>query len=176
MDENNHMPGTVSQSNSSTSSNSELDRDIAELDLNGSTNNAERTDGDEENGGTSSNGSLIIINKGNALKKRVSSSRTPTRKAKRVRFFRNGDRFYGGVVIAVSNERYRYLYILLLIIIVRANNTEHIFHRSFDSLAEDLTRILEDRVSGAVRNIFSILGKKVCHFFLKKYVFQYLTM
>lgn len=34
-------------------------------------------------------------------------------------------------------------------------------HRSFDSLAEDLTRILEDRVSGAVRNIYSTLGKKV---------------
>lgn len=33
--------------------------------------------------------------------------------------------------------------------------------RSFESLAEDLTRLLEDRVSGAVRNIYSILGKKV---------------
>lgn len=102
-----HIQNIVSQSNSSTSSNSELDKDIAELDLNGSTNNAERIDGDEENGGTSSNGSLIIINKGSTLKKRVSSSRTPTRKAKRVRFFRNGDKFYGGVMIPVSNERYR---------------------------------------------------------------------
>lgn len=34
-------------------------------------------------------------------------------------------------------------------------------YRSFESLAEDLTRILEDRVSGAVRNIYSTLGKKV---------------
>lgn len=102
---------TVSQSNSSTSSNSELDKDIAELDLNGSTpNGGEQVEGDEENGGTSSNGSVIIINKNNTLKKqRVSSSRTPTRKAKRVRFFRNGDKFYGGVVIPVSNERYRYV-------------------------------------------------------------------
>lgn len=105
MDESNRLENIVSQSNSSTSSNSELDKDIAELDLNGSTNNVERTD--EENGGTSSNGSLIIINKGSTVKKRVSSSRTPTRKAKRVRFFRNGDKFYGGVVIPVSNERYR---------------------------------------------------------------------
>lgn len=32
-------------------------------------------------------------------------------------------------------------------------------------LAEDLTRILEDRVSGAVRNIYSTVGKKVSRFF-----------
>lgn len=105
------MKAVVSQSNSSTSSNSELDKDIAELDINGSndhTSNGEQIEGDEENGGTSSNGSLIIINKSNTLKKRVSSSRTPTRKAKRVRFYRNGDKFYSGVMIPVSNERYRY--------------------------------------------------------------------
>lgn len=107
MDGNNHIESVVSQSNSSVSSNSELDKDIAELDLNGSPINGEQIEGDEENGGTSSNGSLILINKSNTLKKRVSSSRTPTRKAKRVRFFRNGDKFYGGVVIPVSNERYR---------------------------------------------------------------------
>lgn len=35
------------------------------------------------------------------------------------------------------------------------------FFRSFESLAEDLTRLLEDRVSGAVRNIYSLLGRKV---------------
>lgn len=33
--------------------------------------------------------------------------------------------------------------------------------RSFDSLAEDLTRLLEDKISGAVRNIYSTAGKKV---------------
>lgn len=101
MDGNNHESNNVCHSNSSTSSNSELDQDLAELELNGSSTNG-------EHGDTSSNGSLIIINKGNNIqKKRVSSSRTPTRKAKRVRFFRNGDKFYGGVVIPVSNERYR---------------------------------------------------------------------
>lgn len=31
----------------------------------------------------------------------------PARKAKRVRFFRNGDKFYCGVVIPVLAERYR---------------------------------------------------------------------
>lgn len=107
MDGNNHTQIEMSHSNSSASSNSELDKDVAELDLNGSSTNGEPAEGNEENGETSSNGSLIIINKSSTLKKRVSSSRTPTRKAKRVRFFRNGDRFYGGVVIPVSNERYR---------------------------------------------------------------------
>lgn len=107
MDENNHATTVVSQSNSSSGSNSDLDKDIAELDLNGSCAINEEQNGDEENGGTSSNGSLILINKNNTLKKRISSSRTPTRKAKRVRFYRNGDRFYGGIVIPVSNERYR---------------------------------------------------------------------
>lgn len=31
----------------------------------------------------------------------------PARKAKRIRFFRNGDKFYSGVVIPVLPERYR---------------------------------------------------------------------
>lgn len=36
--------------------------------------------------------------------------RTPAaRKAKRVRFFRNGDKFYSGVIIPVLPERYRYV-------------------------------------------------------------------
>lgn len=50
--------------------------------------------------------------KSNTLKKRVSSSKTPNRtremtKAKRVRFFRNGDKFWTGILVAVSNERYK---------------------------------------------------------------------
>lgn len=101
------MQPIVSQSNSSTSSSSELDKDIAEIDLNGSAGNGDQNEGEESNEVASSNGSSTAINKNHSLKKRVSSSRTPTRKAKRVRFFRNGDKFYGGVVIPVSNERYR---------------------------------------------------------------------
>lgn len=31
----------------------------------------------------------------------------PTRKAKRIRFYRNGDKFYSGVIIPVLPERYR---------------------------------------------------------------------
>lgn len=80
MEESNHTQSTLSRSNSRTSSNSELEKEIIELD----------------------------INKTNTIKKRISSSRTPTRKAKRIRFYRNGDKFYAGIVIPVSNERYRY--------------------------------------------------------------------
>lgn len=50
------------------------------------------------------------------IKKRISSSRTPTRKARRIKFYRNGDRFYPGITIPVSNERYRYLHILMYIL------------------------------------------------------------
>lgn len=100
METQNSIKAVTSHSNSTASSNSELDKDLVELDLNGST-----TNGDEENGGTSSNDSLMVST--NTLKKRISSSRTPTRKAKRVRFFRNGQRFFGGIVIPLSTERYR---------------------------------------------------------------------
>lgn len=68
--------------------------------------------------------------------------RTPlTRKAKRVRFFRNGDRFYSGVVIPVLAERYR----------------------SFDSLTSDLTRVLVDNVTlpNGVRTIYALDGRKI---------------
>ena len=68
--------------------------------------------------------------------------RTPaTKKAKRVRFFRNGDKFYTGVVMAVTQERYR----------------------SFDSLASDLTRALVTSVTlpNGVRAIYSMDGRKI---------------
>lgn len=82
-------------------------------------------------------------NNSDTLKKklRLSSGRQQTKKAKRVRFFRNGDKFYPGLVLPVSNERYR----------------------SFESLTEDLTRVLGEsiKVPGAVRTIFSVDGKKV---------------
>ncbi|XP_043275119.1 serine/threonine-protein kinase GG21441 isoform X2 [Venturia canescens] len=68
--------------------------------------------------------------------------RTPlTNKAKRVRFFRNGDKFYTGVVMAVTPERYR----------------------NFDSLASDLTRALVSSVTlpNGVRSIYTMDGRKV---------------
>lgn len=65
----------------------------------------------------------------------------PTKKAKRIRFFRNGDKFYTGVVMAVTPERYR----------------------SFDSLTTDLTRALVSSVTlpNGVRSIYSMDGKKI---------------
>ncbi|XP_063546045.1 serine/threonine-protein kinase CG17528 [Cydia strobilella] len=64
-----------------------------------------------------------------------------SRKAKRVRFFRNGDKFYSGVIIPVLPERYR----------------------SFDSLIADLTRVLVDNVTlpSGVRTIYALDGKKI---------------
>ncbi|XP_050082598.1 serine/threonine-protein kinase GL21140 [Anopheles aquasalis] len=113
-----HTTSTLSRSNSRTSSNSELEKELNDLDLSGSAHN-----------------------KSNTLKKRISSSRTPAKKAKRIRFFRNGDKFYPGSTIPVSVERYR----------------------SFDSLTEDLTRLFEDSVTltGAIRAIYTLDGKKV---------------
>ncbi|NP_001161528.1 doublecortin-like protein kinase [Saccoglossus kowalevskii] len=60
------------------------------------------------------------------------------KKAKKVRFYRNGDRFYKGIVLAVSLERFR----------------------SFEALLADLTRTLNDKVSlpQGVRTIFTIDG------------------
>ncbi|XP_028025189.1 serine/threonine-protein kinase GA29083-like [Bombyx mandarina] len=65
----------------------------------------------------------------------------PTRKAKRIRFYRNGDKFYSGVIIPVLPERYR----------------------SFDSLTADLTRVLVDNVTlpSGVRTIYSLEGRKI---------------
>ncbi|KAI5642534.1 protein kinase domain-containing protein [Phthorimaea operculella] len=65
----------------------------------------------------------------------------PARKAKRIRFFRNGDKFYSGVIIPVLPERYR----------------------SFDSLTADLTRVLVDNVTlpSGVRQIYSLEGRKI---------------
>ena len=76
-----------------------------------------------------------------ASKATLASLRTPPTKAKRVRFFRNGDKFYTGVVMAVTPERYR----------------------SFDSLATDLTRALITSVTlpNGVRAIYTMDGRKV---------------
>ena len=67
----------------------------------------------KEGGGL--NGSASESNSNEKLdsaKKRISSAKTPNRtrettRAKRVRFFRNGDKFYTGCMVAVSNERYK---------------------------------------------------------------------
>lgn len=133
---------SISRSNSHTSSNSEIEKELQELEIgeqNGSNNINNNSKNNGTTNGTSTTVSTVLLSTG--LKKRISSSRTPTRKAKRLRFLRNGDRFYSGITIPVSYERYR----------------------SFESLAEDLTRLLEEsvKIPGAVRNIFTLDGKKV---------------
>lgn len=63
------------------------------------------------------------------------------KKAKRIRFYRNGDKFFNGIVFAVTPEKYR----------------------NFDSLVNDLTRALCPNVilPSGVRVIFTMDGKKV---------------
>ncbi|XP_044262083.1 serine/threonine-protein kinase GL21140 [Tribolium madens] len=76
------------------------------------------------------------------LSKSRPSSTSRTQKAKRIRFYHNGNKFFNGVVIPVAPERYR----------------------SFDSLTTELTNILTKSVTlpSGVRNIYSMQGKKVC--------------
>uniref|UniRef100_A0A8C1I3Q0 Serine/threonine-protein kinase DCLK2 n=1 Tax=Cyprinus carpio carpio TaxID=630221 RepID=A0A8C1I3Q0_CYPCA len=63
------------------------------------------------------------------------------KKAKRVRFYRNGDRYFKGIVYAISNERFR----------------------SFDALLADLTRSLSDNLNlpQGVRTIYAIDGSRI---------------
>uniref|UniRef100_A0A4W5PD28 Doublecortin like kinase 1 n=1 Tax=Hucho hucho TaxID=62062 RepID=A0A4W5PD28_9TELE len=62
------------------------------------------------------------------------------KKAKKVRFYRNGDRYFNGIVYAISVDRFR----------------------SFDALLADLTRSLSDNVNlpQGVRTIYSADGTK----------------
>lgn len=63
------------------------------------------------------------------------------KKAKKVRFYRNGDRYFKGIVYAISNDRFR----------------------SFEALLADLTRSLSDNVNlpQGVRTIYTIDGGKI---------------
>lgn len=65
---------------------------------------------------------------------------TTEKKAKKVRFYRNGDRYFKGIVYAVANDRFR----------------------TFDSLLADLTRSLSDHINlpQGVRFIFTIDGMR----------------
>lgn len=65
------------------------------------------------------------------------------KRAKKVRFYRNGDRYFKGIVYAVANDRFR----------------------TFDALLADLTRSLSDHINlpQGVRFIFTIDGaRKIC--------------
>uniref|UniRef100_A0A673XSW8 Serine/threonine-protein kinase DCLK2 n=1 Tax=Salmo trutta TaxID=8032 RepID=A0A673XSW8_SALTR len=71
---------------------------------------------------------------------RTLQSLASEKKAKKVRFYRNGDRYFKGIVYAISQDRFR----------------------SIDALLADLTRSLSDNVNlpQGVRTIYSIDGTK----------------
>lgn len=86
----------------------------------------------------------------NLSKNNRPSSTSKTTKAKRIRFYHNGNKFFNGVVIPVAPERYR----------------------SFDSLTSELTNILTKSVTlpSGVRNIYSMEGKKVNNYAILKII------
>lgn len=63
------------------------------------------------------------------------------KRAKRCRFYRNGDRWFGGMVVAVGGDK----------------------HRSWESLLEDLTRVLDHPIhlTAGVRHVFALDGSRV---------------
>uniref|UniRef100_A0A8C8F4C8 Serine/threonine-protein kinase DCLK2 n=1 Tax=Oncorhynchus tshawytscha TaxID=74940 RepID=A0A8C8F4C8_ONCTS len=71
---------------------------------------------------------------------RTLQSLTSEKKAKKVRFYRNGDKYFKGLVYAVSNDRFR----------------------SLDALLIELTRSLSDNVNlpQGVRSIYTVDGTK----------------
>jgi doublecortin-like kinase 1/2 len=86
-----------------SSTKSDLEKDLSELDIN---NDIDKSLSVEIISSSKDNSNEKL----NTLKKRVSSAKTPNRtttKARRVRFFRNGDKFWTGYLVAVSQERYK---------------------------------------------------------------------
>lgn len=65
---------------------------------------------------------------------------TEEKRAKKVRFYRNGDRYSNGIVYAISTDRFR----------------------TFDALLADLTRSLSDNVNlpQGVRTIYTLDGTR----------------
>lgn len=65
---------------------------------------------------------------------------TAEKRAKKVRFYRNGDRYFNGIVYAISTDKFR----------------------TFDALLADLTRSLSDSVNlpQGVRTIYNLEGTK----------------
>eukprot|EP00088_Acartia_fossae_P010390 TRINITY_DN15170_c0_g1_i1.p1 TRINITY_DN15170_c0_g1~~TRINITY_DN15170_c0_g1_i1.p1 ORF type:complete len:784 (+),score=188.70 TRINITY_DN15170_c0_g1_i1:76-2427(+) len=86
-------------------------------------------------GGSTTSGTDRVIHRTSLIQ--VSSEK----RAKKVRFFINGDKFFKGAVIAVSNEKFR----------------------TFDKLLEHLTRIMCTQVTlpNGVRYIFSLEGRQL---------------
>lgn len=98
--------------------------------------NSIASDIDDENGSED-----ICLNKSNNSRP---SSTSRMLKAKRIRFYHNGNKYFNGIVIPVASERYR----------------------SFDSLTTELTKLLMRNVTlpSGVRTIYGMDGKKASSF------------
>lgn len=91
------------------------------------------------NGGTSRKERLSPIS---SLAGRVPLTKlSEERRAKKCRFFRNGDQWFPGALLAINNDK----------------------HRTWESLLEDLTRILDhpQHLAIGVRHIFALDGQKI---------------
>lgn len=95
--------------------------------------------------GPSSRGSSLVPSPAHSTncsyyRTRTLQALTSEKKAKKVRFYRNGDRYFKGLVYAVSSDRFR----------------------SYDALLMELTRSLSDNLHlpQGVRSIYTIDGSK----------------
>ncbi|TNM93746.1 hypothetical protein fugu_001922 [Takifugu bimaculatus] len=95
--------------------------------------------------GPSSRGSSLVPSPAHSAncsyyRTRTLQALTSEKKAKKVRFYRNGDRYFKGLVYAVSSDRFR----------------------SYDALLMELTRSLSDNLHlpQGVRTIYSVDGSK----------------
>lgn len=95
--------------------------------------------------GPSSRGSSLVPSPAHSAncsyyRTRTLQALTSEKKAKKVRFYRNGDRYFKGLVYAVSSDRFR----------------------SYDALLMELTRSLSDNLHlpQGVRAIYSVDGSK----------------
>lgn len=104
-----------------------------------------RTKRDDSGSGPSSRGSSLVPSPAHSTncsyyRTRTLQALTSEKRAKKVRFYRNGDRYFKGLVYAVSSDRLR----------------------SFDGLLMELTKSLADNLHlpQGVRNIYTIDGSK----------------
>uniref|UniRef100_A0A673VQP4 Serine/threonine-protein kinase DCLK2 n=1 Tax=Salmo trutta TaxID=8032 RepID=A0A673VQP4_SALTR len=104
-----------------------------------------RSTGASTGGGSGSRGSSLVLSPAHSAncsyyRTRTLQTLTSEKRAKKVRFYRNGDRYFKGLVYAVSNDRFR----------------------SYDTLLMDLTRSLADNLHlpQGVRVIYTVDGIK----------------
>ncbi|XP_064882066.1 serine/threonine-protein kinase DCLK2-like [Oncorhynchus nerka] len=104
-----------------------------------------RSTGASTGGGSGSRGSSLVPSPAHSAncsyyRTRTLQTLTSEKRAKKVRFYRNGDRYFKGLVYAVSNDRFR----------------------SYDALLMELTRSLADNLHlpQGVRAIYTVDGIK----------------